>query len=173
MKHYQTSFACYGQSVASRVAYWQKMGVARGIISEIKSKMRRNSQDSRDWEVSLEVPHAPQLSELSITVVIPTPEDRYESLKYPHFALSGKRMLIDMLHINSELQVHMMDYDRETESFKNVGWHTVRECISLEDTCTLFEYIEDRIEDLIILPPEDTEKYYATGALGVGINKEG
>lgn len=172
MKDYQTCFACYGQSVASRVAYWQKMGIAQGIISEIKSKMRRNHQDSRGWEVSLEVPHAPWLSELSITVVIPTPEDRREYLKYPHFALSGKRMLIDMLHINSELQVHMMDYDRETESFKNAGWHTVRECLSLEDVCTLFEYIEDRIEDLIILPSEDTEKYYATGALGVGINKE-
>jgi hypothetical protein len=33
----------------------------------------------------------------------------------------------------------------------------------------LFEYIEDRQKDLIILPIEESNKYNSTGALGVGM----
>ena len=176
MKKYQSTFPGYGRSVAGRVAYYQKMGVAQGIIVMIKHHMRNSNMNIEDWKYSVDIGNGKSMECLGVTGVIPTPDDRRELFDYPVFKYDGKYGYIDMLHFDtSELQFHIMFYDKTSENFrkgntkvtKNGGWHTVREGLTLEDTCTLFEYIEDRIKDLIILSPSDSDKYNSTGALGV------
>lgn len=173
MKKYQTSFPGYGQSVAGRIAYYQKMGVAQGIMVMWKHHMNHKLDD---WKYSVEIGNGESMECLAVTAVIPTPDDMKELFDYPSFEYNGKRGYIDMIHMNSsELQFHIMFYDRGennfrkglTKTFINGGWHTVREGLNLEDTCTLFEYVEDRLKELIILSPEDGSKYNSTGALGV------
>jgi hypothetical protein len=178
MKKYNSHFPCYGQSVAGRVAYYQKMGVAQGIITMLKHHMRNEHMDIKNWKFSIDIGNGKSMECLAVTVVIPTPDDMRELFDYPVFKHDGKYGYIDMIYFDtSELQFHIMFYDKTSEDFrkgdtkvtKNGGWHTVREGLTLEDTCTLFEYIEDRIEDLIILSPEDGDKHNSTGALGIGI----
>lgn len=176
MKKYNQSFPCYGQSVAGRIAYYQKVGVAQGIITMLKHEMMNRKLDIQDWKYSIDCDKGITIECLAVTIVIPTPDDRKELFDYPTFEYSGKRGFIDMIHFDSsELQFHIMFYDKtpeefrrgDTKSFRNGLWHTVRECLSLEDTCTLFEYVEDRIHELIVLSPEDGPKYNNTGSLGV------
>ena len=170
MKKYHTTFPCYGQSVAGRIAHHQKMGVAQGIMLMWKHHM---NHDLAAWKYSIEVGNGKSLECLAITAVIPTPDNRKELFDYPMFWYNGRRGYIDMIHMDSsELQFHIMFYNRENRdkgSWENGYWHTVRECLSLEDTCTLFEYVEDRLKDLIILAPEDGNKYNSTGALGISL----
>ena len=169
MKKYCHTWTCYGQSVAGRIAYHEKMGVAQGVITMIKHFVSFNMEsDLHDWETK-ESFNGVELTFFNMTVVIPTPANYKELHDYPAFTFNGKLGIIDMLNIQSELQFHIMVFDYEKKTFLNSHWHTVRECLSLEDTCTLFEYIEDRLEDLIILAPEDKNKYNSTGALGIGI----
>lgn len=167
MKKYQNSFLCYGQSVAGRIAYCEKMGVANGIINNIKRRMKNEGLDLKDWKYSFDIGNGKTLETMKITVVIPTQEGDWLDGKCPTFYYDNKLGLIDMLCFNDELQFHIMLYDRETKSYKNGYWHTVRECLTLEQTCTLFEYIDDCLNDLIILSLEDSDKYNSTGALGV------
>jgi hypothetical protein len=178
MKKYNQCFPVYGQSIAGRVAYYQKMGVAQGIIQNIRLHMLNNKMDIDDWKYPINIGNGKTLQGLAVTIVIPTPADRKELHDYPIFDYRGKYGYIDMIHFdNSELQFHIMFYNKspeefrkgDTKSFENGYWHTVREGLTLEDTITLFEYVEDRMKDLIILPPEDATKYNATGALGVGL----
>jgi hypothetical protein len=35
MKKYNNNFTVYGQCTAGRIVYWQKMGVAKGIMENI------------------------------------------------------------------------------------------------------------------------------------------
>lgn len=170
MKKYQHCFPCYGQSVAGRIAYLEKMGVANGVIDEIKRLMRNKGMSLNDWKSSFDIGNGKMLEETLVTVVVPTPYDIKELLHgYPTFEYCGKRGYIDMIHFGGELQVHFMFYNREEKVFENGGWHTVRESLNLEDTCTLYEYVEDRLEELVILSLEDKDKYNSTGALGIGI----
>lgn len=168
MKKYYHTWTCYGQSVAGRIAYHQKMGVAQGILNMVKHSARNKKLDLHDWETKQDF-NGTELTFFSMTAVIPTPADYKELYDYPAFTYNGKLGAIDMINIQSELQFHIMVFDYDKKEFVNGHWHTVRECLSLEDTCTLFEYIEDRLEDLIILSLEDTGKYNSTGALGIGI----
>ena len=165
MKKYQNSFPCYGQSVAGRIAYLQKMGVANGIIDDIKHRMKNESLNLDDWETETKFGDY-TLTETKVTVIIPTQEKDWLEGKCPIFNYNGKIGLIDMLHFGGELQFHIMLYNRETKHYDNGYWHTVRECLTLEQTCTLFEYITDVLNDLIILPLEDVDKYNSIGALG-------
>lgn len=174
MKTYNWIFFCYGQSTASRIAYHQKMGVAQGIYKMLLDIIDHRKLDLKDFTKTYEI-GGHTLDTKCITAVIPSPDNfkAYCDNQYPWFSLREKRGVIDMLHYNSELQFHFMAYDYDAEVFKNDGWHTIRECLSLEDTITLYEYTEDRVEDLIILPMEEYDKYFKTGALGVGmVNKE-
>lgn len=170
MKHYNWIFRCYGQSTASKIAYYQKMGIAQGIYKMLREALDYHKFDIKDYTKSYEV-NGHHLEEKCITVVIPSPKDYdgYLDSEYPWFEYNGKHGVIDMLFYNSELSFHFMSFDYDTKTFKNEGWHTVRECLNLEDTITLFEYIEDRQKDLIILPIEESNKYNSTGALGVGM----
>lgn len=168
MKKYHNTWACYGQSVAGRIAYYQKMGVANGIIEMLKHEMRSRGLKLEDWKKS-ETYNGVSLTFTQINIVIPTQEHDWLDGNCPIFYYDGKIGLIDMLSFDYELTFHIMLYDRETKSYKNGYWHTVREGLSLEDTCTLFEYVEDRKQELIILPLEESDKYNLTGALGIGI----
>lgn len=168
MKKYNHTWACYGQSVASRIAYHQKMGVAQGVLNMVKHEAENRELDLHKWETKQDF-NGTELTFFSMTAVIPTPADYKELHDYPAFTYNGKLGVIDMINIQSELQFHIMLFDYEKKEFINGYWHTVRESLSLEDTCTLFEYVEDRQQELIILPSEDSNKYNSTGALGIGI----
>lgn len=168
MKKYNNCFPCYGQSVAGRIAYHQKMGVANGIIKMLKHEMRSRDLKLEDWQES-ETFNGVSITFTNITMVIPTQEHDWVNGKCPIFNYKDKIGLIDMLHFDDELQFHIMLYDRESKSYKNGYWHTVRECLTLEQTCTLFEYIEDVVKNLIILPLAESDKYNSTGALGIEI----
>lgn len=169
---YNNSFACYGQSVAGRINYHQKMGVAGGIIEMLKREMYNRGLRLEDWQETITVGSETgnkqfKYTQTKVTMVIPTQDHDWLEGKCPTFNYQGKIGLIDMLHFNSELQFHIMLYDRESKTYKNGHWHTVRECLTLEQTCTLFEYVEDVIRDLIVLSLAENEKYNSTGALGV------
>lgn len=166
MKKYQNSFPCYGQSVVGRINYHQKMGVANGIIEMLRREMRNRDLNLEDWKES-EAFSGISMTFTKVTVVIPTQEHDWLDDICPIFNYNGKIGLIDMLHFGGELQFHIMLYDRESTSWKNGYWHTVREGLTLEQTCTLFEYIEDVVKNLIILPLAENGKYNSTGALGI------
>lgn len=169
MKDYVTTFPEYGQSVTGRIAYYQKMGVAQGIIKLVKRSAENKGLNLDNWKHKETFSNV-ELTFFSMTVVVPTPANfRKVVHTYPSFAFDGKRGIIDMLNVQSELQFHIMLVDWENKTFINGHWHTVRECLNLEDTCTLFEYIEDRLKELIVLAPEESTKYNSTGALGVEI----
>ena len=170
MKQYNWMFRCYGQSTASKIAYYQKIGIAQGIYKMLLDVLDIKKLKLSDFKETFEA-NGHQLETKCITVVIPSPEkysDYFED-GYPWFDSNGKNGVIDMLCYNSELSFHFMSFDYDTKTFKNEGWHTVRECLNLEGVITLFEYIEDRQKDLIILPIEESNKYNSTGALGVGM----
>ena len=167
MKKYQNSFSCYGQSVAGRINYHQKMGVANGIIENIKHSMRNNDLKLDDYKKSFDIGNGQSLTETSVTVVIPTTKKAWLEGECPTFMYNGKIGIIDMLHFGGELQFHIMLYNRETKDYDNGCWHTVRECLTLEQACTLFEYVEDKLTNFIYLPLEEQAKYNSTGAIGV------
>ena len=168
MKKYYHAWTCYGQSVAGRIAYHQKMGVAKGIISMLKDEVKNRQLNLHDWEHK-ETFNNVELTFFCMNVVIPTPANYKELRHYPAFTYDGKLGVIDMLSVQSELDFHIMLFDYKKNEFVNGGWHTVRECLSLEDTCTLFEYVEDRQQELVILSSEESDKYNSTGALGVEV----
>ena len=168
MKKYYHTWTCYGQSVAGRIAYHQKMGVAQGILNMVRHEAENRKLDLHKWETT-EVFGGKELTFFNMIVVIPTPSNYKELKEYPLFTYNSKLGVIDMLDVQGELSFHIMLFDYEKKEFINGHWHTVRECLSLEDTCTLFEYIEDRQKELIILPSEESNKYNSAGALGIGI----
>ena len=62
---YHNYFPIYGQCISGRIAYWEKMGVALGIVHEIKTLMRNRDistkryitkYDGLDPEVSMSHP---------------------------------------------------------------------------------------------------------------------
>lgn len=169
MKKFNNHYPCYGQSVASRIAYYQKMGVAQGIMNGIKHSIRDINGNLDRWTETIELPKG-TIKQCNLTVIIPTPSSEdHDLLEIPLFTCRGKVGFIDMLHISNELSFHIMlyDYIDHKRIITNGGWHTVREELSLEDTCTLFEYVGDRLQYLTALSPEDCTKYNGTGALGV------
>lgn len=166
MKKYHNSCTCYGQSVAGRIAYHQKLGVASGIMHIIKHEMLNRHLNPLDWETANEYEGFKYVDN-HITVVIPTDKEDWIKHNCPIFTYMNSWGIIDMLCLGGELQFHFMKYDKETKDFVNGYWHTIRENMNLQDTCTLFEYVEDRLKDLIILPKEEGDKYNSTGAVGV------
>lgn len=169
MKKYNVGFRVYGQSTVGRINYYQKMGVSSGIREMILMKMHSQKLDISNWKREYHVGNK-SIKQLELTVVVPTPNATNIVCDYPSFVYNKRAGYIDMIHFDdSETQFHIMFLDHENDTFTNGYWHTVREGLNLEDTCLLFEYIEDRLDDLIILAPEDNGKYNATGALGVGI----
>lgn len=169
MKKYNNSFPEYGQSITSRIVYHQKMGVAKGIVDMLKSEIRSKGLELKNWIKKYQFNNT-EINELCVTVIIPTQEDDWLHGKCPTFRYGDKFGLIDMLHFDThELSFHIMMYDRETKSYKNGFWHTVREGLNLEQTCTLFEYVDDVVKTLVILPVSEHDKYYKTGALGVNL----
>lgn len=173
MKKYNNNFTVYGQCTAGRIVYWQKMGVAKGIMEGIYWLMYDQKKKLSDWDEVIDVENGHSIKERQIVVVIPTSsvfKDIFEG-EYPVLHYMGKPCIIDMLCLGTELQVHMMMVDYKNGKFTNGFWHSVRESLDLQDTCVLFEYVGDKLKDLIILPKEEKDKYNATGALGVGIDK--
>ena len=172
MKKYRCFDPVYGQGISDRIAYYQKLGVASGIIREIKCYMESKKLNLKDWEDSVDLGEGKTYKYTNITIVIPTP-DGWENKgwrDYPNFNINGKHSLIDMINIQGELSFHHMLIDYKNKQFVNGGWHTVRESLNLEQTGLLFEYLEDRMDDLIFLPLKRSDDYNHTGALGV---KEG
>lgn len=160
MKKYHNLFPCYGQSVVGRVAYWQKTGVAKGIVTTIYREANSRGLERKDW---LNLSHEPFESS---QIVIPTKRHDWLDGLCPIFHYNGRIGVIDMLHYDGfDLQFHIMLYNSSTEQYDNGYWNTVRECMTLEDTCTLFEYVEDVCTSLIYLTPEEHGKYNETGAL--------
>lgn len=158
MKKYHTSFPVYGQCTVGNVLYWQKIGIASGITKELEILMQNEDISIDDYKVKYDG--------YRVTVVIPTQEKDWLNGNCPVFHYGEDFGVIDMLCFDKyELQFHIMIYDKGT--YHNGHWHTVRECLSLEETAILFEYVRYRIGDLIILSPEDTNKYSATGAIGI------
>jgi hypothetical protein len=49
MKKFKNTFPCYGQSTVGRIAYYQKMGVAQGIISILYDKMKKEKKSLKDY----------------------------------------------------------------------------------------------------------------------------
>lgn len=168
MKKYNTTASIYGQSTIGRINYYQKMGVSSGIKEIVLNMVRNEGLDISDWKKEYHVGEK-TIKQLELTLVIPTPNNS-DILDYPHFEYNGKSGYIDMIHFDTtETQFHIMYWDYKTDTFTNGGWHTVREGLSLEDTCLLFEYVEDRLNDMVILTPDNTDKYNSTGALGIGL----
>lgn len=167
MKKYHSCGGNYGQGIADRVMYWQKMGVAKGIINLIKHKMSRLGMNLDDWVVHYNIDDVHNYKELHVTVVVPTPDNvriLYE-VGYPLFHYWKDHGVIDMVHFDDELQFHFMTYDRENGVWVNKGWHTVREGLDLQETCLLYEYLDDRLGELRILSKGDSDMYNSTGAL--------
>lgn len=154
-KKYNNTFICYGQSTTGRINYHQKMGVANGIIQRLKLEMRDRKMNLSDWRESISFKGA-TMTFVNVTIVIPANEENWLDGKCPIFEYESKIGLIDMLHFDDELSFHIMLYNSKTKSYKNGGWHTVRECLTLEQTCTLFEYVEDVIKEIIVLPPGES-----------------
>lgn len=169
MKKYSTS-STYGQCVAGRIAYWEKMGIANGIIRMLKDKLRNNKLDINDWLYE----YGNEYKEYRVSFIIPTPNNKNELLfKYPAFHYNDCFWYIDMIHFDDELQVHFMGLGQRGKPCENGGWHCVREALNLNDMMALYEYIDDRIDDLIVLPKNDSDKYNTSGALGIGCDNKG
>jgi hypothetical protein len=160
MKKYHNSFPCYGQSVVGRVAYWQKMGVAKGIATTIYREANHRGLEKKDWlDLSSKQYESSE-------IIIPTKKDDWLYGLCPTFNYNGRMGVIDMLHYDGfELQFHIMLYNSDTKQYDNGYWHTVRECMTLEEACTLFEYVEDICTSLIYLKPEEHNKHNKAGAL--------
>lgn len=157
---YHNYFPIYGQCISGRVAYWQKMGVALGIVDEIKILMRNRDISTKRYITKYDG--------LVVPVIIPTKEDAWFNNECPVFSCDDGFGIIDMLSIHeTDMSFHLMIYDSVKKSFRNGLWHTVREGLTLEQTVTLYEYVVNSIDDLIILAPEDRDKYNESGAIGV------
>lgn len=164
MKKYNNSFPCYGQTVTGRINYYQKMGVVNGIIGILKDEMRRRGLNIKNWTDELTV-NGVTVGQTSVTMIIPTREDDWINDRCPVFEYDNEICVVDMIYFSDELSVHLMAWHGMTKTYKNRFWHTVREGLTLEQTCTLFEYISDVVKDLIVLPSSAADKYNATGAL--------
>lgn len=152
------------QHITQQLQQWEKYGIAKGIIKMLKDEMRSRGLAFNDWLYKYENGH----EKYRVTFVIPTPSNIREVLDYPYFEYDGDLWYIDMIHFDDELQVHFMGYDNKKD-WTNGMWHTVRESLNLNDTMVLFEYINSRINSLIVLDKDDADKYNSTGALDVGL----
>ena len=161
MKKYHNVFSEYGQSIVGNAIYWQKMGLGMGIISRIKDKMRDMALSLRDYKTRSGLLH--------VVVVIPTKPDSWIKHECPLFHYNGKYGIIDMISFDeTDVNFHFMKCEKGT-NYVNGGWHTVREGLTFEDTATLFEYVVDILDSLIILAPDESEMYNETGAIGVRV----
>lgn len=149
--------------ISHQIAVWQKYGIQKGIIFMLKEKMRKDNLDIKEWKKEYN-----GFSETAVTFIVPTPSDKNKVLDYPYFEYNGRLWYIDMIHFDDELQVHFMGCIGR-DCWENGGWHTVREALNFDDTMLLYEYINDRLEDLMILSADSSDKYNSTGALDVGI----
>lgn len=168
MKKYNNSFCFLGQSLAGRIQHCQKVGVAVGITEMLKAEIQRRGIPLKTF-LRPEPFCEDGRSKIRITVIIPTKEDDYLLENCPIFECNGNYGVIDMLMFDRELNFHTMWIKGEAGSFVNGGWHTADECLTLEQTCTLFEYVDDVRENMIIPPKESEDKYIENGALGVGV----
>lgn len=151
MKKY--SGGIYGGSVAARLVYFQKMGVDQAICNMIKDKARKIA-DLSCWEKKYEFPKG-VLTQLEITAIVPHPSDVHELFDkdFPHFCYGGAWGIIDRIHVDKcSTQFRFIPVvDRE---FGDASWHTVREGLDLQDTCLLYEFIDDVIDDIVVLEPD-------------------
>lgn len=167
MKKYHNSFPVYGQSIVGRINYLQKMGVAKGIADIVVNKMKSKGLDVKDYMHVFNVDdHG--FEERRITAVIPTGKYDWVNDKCPVFRCGVNAPgVVDMILVDdTEIQFHIMYYT-PGGIYSNGGWHTVRECMTLEETCTLYEYVDDRLDELVFLRPSDSEKYNSTGTIDV------
>ena len=157
MKKFKNTFPCYGQSTAGRIAYYQKMGVAQGIISMLYDEMKKEKKSLKDYTKVIWKNCEETVTETKVCIGLPvTPiktKDWLREDKYPVFETNVGARIIDQLAFGSELQFHSLIYKYKTKEYIDGGWHTVRECLTLEQTCTLFEWVEDVINNTEILEP--------------------
>lgn len=155
-------------NIASRICDLQKKGVADGIISIVKDVIRNNKMKISDYIVSHNLDNGEIYKQPCVTAVLPTPNSLKEAfLNYPTFWQHIQCGWIDMIHFDDELHFHIMCYNAKAGEFTNGHWHTVRECLSLEETCKLFEYVDDVRDNIVVLPVDEHDKYNNTGAFGV------
>lgn len=156
MKKYNNLFLCYGQSTVGRINYYQKMGVAEGIIKMLKHEMRNRGLALNNLQRTETINGVLVTSTRLVIVSIPADEEDWLEVKCPIFVYNGKAGLIDMLSFGDELMFHIRLYNGKTNSYEDGHWHTIRECFTLEQTCTLFEYVEDVIKEITVLPPGES-----------------
>lgn len=148
---------------SQQIANWQRYGIQKGIMFMLKDVMRKHGLDANEWMKK----HNCE----SVAFVIPTPSNKSMVLDYPYFEYNGSLWYIDMILFDDETQIHLMGCINR-KHWENGGWHTVREALSLADTMVLYEYIEERLEDLILLDADSSDQYNLTGALDVGLTQE-
>ena len=168
MKKYHNSFPMYGQSIAGRINYFQKMGVAKGIADIVTHKMESEGLNIKDYIDVYEGFNGCTFKQLHITAIIPTGKYDWIHGKCPVFRCGANAPgVVDMILVDdTEIQFHIMYYT-PGGIYSNGGWHTVRECMTLEETCTLYEYVDDRLDELVFLRLSDSEKYDSTGTIDV------
>lgn len=143
MKKYHNCFPTYGQSIVGRVNYYQKYGVAQGISIMLKRAIQNRGLDLESFKEPIDL-GGTTIHEYRINVVLPN-KDWLEG-ECPIFTNGKKFGIIDKLRIGGELSYHINYY--ENKQYVNGNWHTVREGLTLEQTCTLFEYIEDILNEI-------------------------
>lgn len=157
----------YGQNIAGQIAYWEKMGIGIGISKLLKRWMRDRNHDIQEYEKT----YPSGFKTWNVVFVIPTPKDHIQALDFPAFYYCGELEHIDMICMDeSEIQLHFMGmyHKGHKHEWVNDGWHTLREALSLNDAMALYEYIIDRYDSLLILPPDKRDVYNDTGALKDG-----
>ena len=157
----------YGQNIAGKIAYWEKMGIGMGIRQILRKWMHDRNHDINEYKHT----YPNGYESLCVNFIIPTPKDIHQALNFPTFYYNGELDHIDMIIMDeSEIQLHFMGmyHKGHNHEWINDGWHTLRESLSLNDAMALYEYILERADSLMILPPDKTDAYNQTGALQEG-----
>lgn len=151
MKKYNFACGVYGSTTASRIAYWQKMGIGLGIKElieryvywELKFKkadfIKSESIDGKNYS----------FYQCWLRVTRPKSIDLAIEGLCPSFTCKdGSVGFLDELVIgDSEIQYKLTKYIHDTDEYISDGWRTLREGLNIMDAALLFEYIEDLIEE--------------------------
>lgn len=145
-KHYGY-FGVYGASMAGRIVYYQKMGVAKGAIESLKQAIAEHGINPNDE--SFKRHYTVGNNKISETIVyVELPKRNWLEHECPIFHSYGDSGVIDKLRFDDELQFHLVGTKGE-----NLGWRTVREGFDLQNTCVLYEYIQDVSDELVFYGP--------------------
>lgn len=152
MKKYDKNsyFPAYGQNIAGRVLYYQKLGVIIGIRELIFKYVRHCGFDVRKYYATG-------------SIELTTPDLMSDSVFWkdrPIIRVADKSGYIDKIQVDTlrsgSLYFHLVSYDhRQSKMYTDGGWHNSKDALSLEDAGTMFEYILDMTDEdkLSVTPP--------------------